>query len=99
MALVKFVEKNRGYAAQIRILDQLAEEDAFGDKADPGPSRSDVLKPDLVTNFVAKAAVAFRRNPRREETRGKPARLKNHDLAVAEKAVIEEYLRDRWEPG
>ena len=34
MTLVKFVEENRGDAAQFRVLEQLAQQNALGDEAD-----------------------------------------------------------------
>ena len=36
MALVKFVKENRGDAAQLRILNELAQENSFGDETDAG---------------------------------------------------------------
>jgi hypothetical protein len=94
MALVKFVEKNRGDAPQLRILDQLAQENSFGDKANARVSGSNIFESNLVADFIAEPAVSFGRDPRGQETSGKPARLKDYDLAVAEQAVIEENLRD-----
>ena len=94
MALVKFIEENRGDAAQLRILDELAEQDSFGDEADAGAVRGDVFEADLVADFVAEPAVALGGDARGEETGGEAARLEDHDLAVAEQAAIEEDLRE-----
>ena len=94
MALVKFIEKNRGDAAQLRILNQLAQENSFGDEANAGAIGGDVFEADLVTDFVTEAAIALGRDARGEETGGEAARLEDHDLAVAEQAMIEQDLRD-----
>ena len=94
MALMEFVEKNRGDFSQPRIVDQLAQKNSLGDEPDTGARRSDVFEPDLVADFIAEPAVALGSDAGGEETGGKPARLKNNDLAVSEQAVIEENLRD-----
>ena len=94
MALVKFVEEDRGDAAQLRILDQLAEQNAFGDEADAGALGGEVFETDLVTDFVAEADVALGGDARGKETGGETARLEDDDLAGAEEAVIEEDLGD-----
>ena len=59
MALVKFVEENRRHAAQLRILDQLAQQNSFGDEANARPRRRDVFEANLVADFVAEPAVAL----------------------------------------
>src|SRR2546423_15122210 len=94
MALVEFVEKNRGNAAQLRVLNQLAEQDSFGDETNAGARGGNVLEPDLVADFIAEPALSFARDARCEKAGGEPARLEDDDLTVAEKAVIEEDLRD-----
>ncbi len=94
MALVKFIEENRGDAAQLRILNELAQEDSFGDEANAGAIGGDVFEADLVADFVAEPAVALGGDARGEETGGEAARLQDHDLAVAKQSVIEEDLRD-----
>ena len=94
MALVKFVEEDRGNAAQLRILDELAEQDSFGDEADAGALGGDVFEADLVTDFGAELDVALGGHSRGEKPGGETAGLKDDDLAGAEKAVIEEDLRD-----
>ena len=94
MALVKFIEENRGDAAQLRILNELSQEDSFGDEADAGAIGRDVFEADLVADFVTEPAVALGGDARGEEASREPARLQDHDLAVAEQSVIEEDLRD-----
>ena len=94
MALVEFVEEDRGDAAQLRVLNQLAQENSFGDEPDARPRRGDVFEPDLVADFIAEPAPAFGRDPRCEQSRGETARLEDDDLSVAKEAVIEENLRD-----
>ena len=94
MALVEFIEENRGDAAQLRILNELPQENSFGDEADAGAIGGDVFEADLVADFVAEPAVALGGDAGGEEAGGEPARLEDHDLAVAEQAVIEEDLRD-----
>src|SRR5437763_15943023 len=96
MALVKFIEQNRRDAAQFRVLDQLAAQNAFGHEADASALRRDVLEPDLVSDFVAEPAVPLGSDARGEKARGEAARLENDDLTVAEQSVIEE---DLWDLG
>ena len=92
MALVKFIEKDRGDAAQVRILDQLPEQYSFGDEADAGALGGKVFEPDLVADFVAEAHVPLGRDAGGEKAGGETARLENDDLAGAEEAMIEEDL-------
>ena len=94
MPLVKFVEENRADVAQLRILDQLTQQDAFRDEADARAFRDDVLEADLVSDFVAEPAIPLRRHARRKQPRREPTRLQNHDLAIAEQAVLEQDLRN-----
>ena len=94
MALVEFIEKNRRDTAQVRVLNQLAEKNSFGDETDARPRRGDVFEPDLVADLIAEPASAFGRDARCEQSRGETARLEDDDLSVAKEAVIEENLRD-----
>jgi hypothetical protein len=94
MALVKLIEEDGRDSAQLRILDELAQEDTFGDEANAGPIRGDVFETDLVADLVTEPALALGGDARREETGGETARLEDYDLAVAEQAVLEEDLRD-----
>ena len=94
MAFVKFVEDQDGNAAQLRIVNHLPQQDAFSLKPDFRLRRCDIFEADLVADFVAKLDAEFLRNARREQPRGQPTRLENHDLPVAEQAVPEQHLRD-----
>ena len=93
MALVEFVEKNRGDAAQLRILNQLAQENSLGDKTNARLFRRDFFEANLVADFVAEPAAAFEGDAAGEQARGEAARLQDDDLAVAEQAAIEQDLR------
>src|SRR6476620_543967 len=94
MALMEFVEENRGNAAELGILDQLAEQNSFGDETDAGARRGNIFEPDLVADFIAEPVSAFARDASGGQSRRKTARLKNDDLAIAEQAAIEEDLRN-----
>ena len=62
MALVEFIEKNRRDAGQLGILEQLAQENSFGDEADAGLFRGDFFEANLVTDLVAEPAAPFERD-------------------------------------
>src|SRR6476619_6681286 len=94
MALVEFVEEDGGDAAELGVLNELAQQNAFSDKADARPRRGDVFETNLVADFIAEAALALVSDARGEKTRGKAAWLKNNNLAITERIVIEENLRD-----
>jgi len=94
MALVEFVEKDGGDAAQFRVLNQLAQENAFGDKANPRTPRRDVFETNLVADLIAEPTLPLGGDARGEETSGEAARLKDDDLAVAEEVLIEKNLRN-----
>jgi hypothetical protein len=89
MALVKFVEEDRGDPAQLRVLDQLAEQNSFGDEADTRALGGEVFEADLVTDFIPEADVTFGGDARGEETGSEPAWLEDNDLALAEETVSE----------
>ena len=72
----------------------MAEQNSFGDETDASALRGNIFEPDLVADFIAELASAFARDAGCEQSRGKAARLKNDDLAVAEQAAIEENLWD-----
>src|SRR5471032_749876 len=94
MALVKFIEENRGDATQLRILNELPQEDSFGHEADAGAIRRDVFEANLVADFFTEPAVTLGSDSRSEEAGREPARLEDHDLAVAKQFMIEEDLRN-----
>ena len=93
MALVEFIEKNRRDAGQLGILEQLAQENSFGDEADAGLFRGDFFKANLITDLVAEPAAPFKRDATGEQAGGEAARLQDDDFAVAEQAAIEQDLR------
>ena len=66
MALVEFVEDEGRHAAQLGVLDHLAEEQAFGDKADAGFGAGGVLEANLVADLAAERGLAFRGDARRQ---------------------------------
>ena len=92
--LVKFIEENRGDGTQLWILNELAQQNSFGDEADPGAVGSDVFEANLVADFVTEPAVALGRDTGGEQAGREPARLEDHDLTVAKQSMIEEDLRD-----
>ena len=94
MALVKFVEQDRRHVAQFRILDQLPQQDPFGDETNARPRRGDVLESDLISDFIAESALSFCCNAGREKSRGESARLENDHLLFAKQTMIEQNLRN-----
>ena len=93
MAFVKFVENEDGHAVQLRVLNHLPQQNAFGHKPDFGFGRRDIFEADLVTDLLAKFHVQFLGDARREQPGRQPARLKNHHLAVPQEIVPEQHLR------
>ena len=75
MALMKFIEENRGDGAQLRILNELAQQNSFGDEANPGAVGSDVFEANLVADFVTEPPVALGGDTGGEQARREPARL------------------------
>ena len=94
MPLVEFVEDNDGDAAQLRVAQHLPQQHAFGDKADARLPAAHFVEPDLVTHFLAQPHPALLRHPRREHSRGEPARLEDHDLAVTRQPAVQQDLRN-----
>ncbi len=94
MTLVKFIKENRGDAAQLRILNELSQEDSFGHEANPGAIRRNVFEANLVADFFTEPAVALGSDSRSEEASREPAWLQNYDLPDAKRSMIEQNLRD-----
>src|SRR5450432_12188 len=69
MPLVKFIEKNRGDSAQLRILEQLPEQNSLGDETDARLFRCDFFKSNLVSDLIAEPAATLRRHPPGKQTR------------------------------
>src|SRR5262245_4701149 len=92
MAFVEFVEDERGDAREFRVLNDLAEENTFGDETDTSLRTGNVFKADLVTDFAAEFAFAFGGDASGKQASGEPAGLKDDDLAIAEQSVVEEHL-------
>jgi hypothetical protein len=83
MALVELVKDERGDAGKFLVLNDLAEEDAFGDESDPCFGAGDIFKTDLVSDFAAELGFAFEGDASCKESRGESARLKDNDLPIA----------------
>jgi hypothetical protein len=90
--LVKFVEQNCRHAAQLRVVNHLPQQNAFSYETNFGLRRSHVLKPDLVTDFLAEFHAQLGCDARGEQTRGEPAWLQNDHLARVEQSVLEQHL-------
>ena len=100
MALMKFVEHDRRDVAQLRIVDQLSQQNSLGNETNARLRGRHFLEPNLIAGFVTKPAISFSSNAGREHARGKSARLKDHDFTGAEQIMIEQHLRDlRRFPG
>ena len=59
MTLVEFVEDDRGDTAKLRIIDQLAQENALGNEAKARFIRGDSLEPDLIADLIAESAFSL----------------------------------------
>ena len=94
VALMEFIKDERLHTAQPGVLNELAQQDAFGLELDARGVAGDILKAHLVADFAAKGHAKFVRDARREQPRGEPARLEDDDLSIAKEAVLEEHLRD-----
>ncbi len=94
MALVELVEEDRADAGQRGIGEHLAEQHAFGDEADAGARGDDLIEPNLVADFLARAS---RRAPAPRGPRacawpaGAVAGRRSRRLR---EAVVEQDLRD-----
>jgi hypothetical protein len=66
VALVKFIKEDRANSAQVRVPEQLAKKDAFGNKSDSGTLRRDSFEANLVADLITDLAVALEGNARRE---------------------------------
>ncbi len=94
MAFVEFVEENRRDAAQLRILQQLAEENSLSHETDARLFGGDFFETDLVTDLVAEPSATFESDALGEQPRGEAARLQDDDFALAEQSAIEQDLRN-----
>ena len=59
MALVKFVEEDRGDAAQVRIVNAIGGGGCLPSRSECACIRRDIFEPDLIADFVAETAIAF----------------------------------------
>jgi len=91
---VKLVEDEGRDAAQLRLVDHLAQEQAFGNEADARVGAGGVFEPNLVADLAAERSLSFPGNTRGQESRREPARLQDYDLPVAQKAAVEQHLRN-----
>ena len=91
---MEFVKDESRNAAQLRVLNHLAQQQTLGDKADACVGAGDVFKANPVADFAAKLGLAFPGDARREEPRGQPAWLQDDDLSCSEQAAIKQDLRD-----
>ena len=94
VAFVEFVKDEGRNAAQLRVLDHLAQQQTLGDKADACVGAGDVFKAYLVADFAAELGLAFPGDARRKEPSGQPAWLQDDDLSCSEQAAIKQDLRD-----
>ncbi len=71
----------------------MAQEDAFGDEANPRLPGRNAVEPDLVAHLVPEPPAPLLGDAGSEHARGKPARLEHDHLAVAQQAAIQQHLR------
>ncbi len=89
MALVKFVEEQHGDAGERRIIDHLAEQDPFGDKANPCFPRGDILEANLITNLATELDAEFLCHAGGKQAGGEPAGLQDDGLATIEEPALQ----------
>ena len=93
MALVEFVEQDRGDAGQVGLREHLAQQDAFGLELDAGGGAADGLEADLVADFAAEGHAAFFGHALGQQARGEAAGLEHDGFAGAQRAQVQQHLR------
>ena len=94
---MKFVKDHRGDRREFGIINPLAEKHAFCHITDAGPGTGVVFKTDLISDFAADIAAAFRSHPVSQQARGDPPGLEHDNLAAG---PVQKHLRDlRGFPG
>ena len=81
MALVKLVQNHRRHPAQLGIVHQTPDQEAFGDVEQPRLAARGGFEPDLVSDGRAQGFPAHPRHPLRRGAGGDAARLQNQDRA------------------
>ena len=94
MAFMKLVEADGRDAAQSRVGEHLAQQDALSHVADSRGLGHDAIQADLVADLATHAAVALGSDSCGEHPGGEPAGLEHDDFTVAEEVVVEEDLRN-----
>src|ERR1051326_6727810 len=92
MAFVEFVENEGRNASQSGVLDDLAQEHAFGNEAEAGLRAADIFEPDLITHFATQFDVALPSDPGRQETSSQSPRLQDDDLSRAKQPMVKQHL-------
>src|SRR5947199_2591138 len=92
MGFVEFVEQNRRNSFQLRILNQLPQQNAFGDKANPGCFGDDAFEPHLVANILSKVYRTLVRDAGREQASSYSSRLQNNHFTGSKQPMIQQEL-------
>ena len=93
VALVEFVEQDRGHARQIGLRQHLAQEDAFGLEMDARFGAADGLEADLVADLAAEFHAALFGHALGQQTRREAPGLEDDRLARVQRALVEQHLR------
>ena len=83
MALVKLVEHHHADALQLRVAQQAACQDSFGEEAQPRLRPGELLEAHLVADRLAEALAAFESHPAGGQPRGDAARLQHEHFTEA----------------
>ena len=94
ISFVKLIEEQHADIAQGGVILQPAKQNTFGHEADPGSQTRLVIEANLVTDLLAKLAVAFPSHPRRDGSRGNATRLEHDNFSRPGKSGIENHLRN-----
>ena len=92
VTLVKFIENNRRYTAQLRIGEHLAEQNPLGDKQEPRVAGRNIIESDLVANLATEFHSPLACDARRQHPRSQAAWLQNDATTVGQNAPVEEDL-------
>ena len=93
MSFVKFVEDQDRDSRQLRVINHLPQQEAFGHEANFRFRAGHVLEANLVTDFTTELHPEFFRHASGEQASGQSPGLKDHDLPLLQEAVLEQHLR------
>ena len=95
MTLVEFVDADAADAVELRVFEQHAQHDAFGDVGEASFAAGHILKAHLIADFAAELGISLTSDPLGQHACSNAAWLE-HDAAFAfgQQAGVEHELRD-----